>query len=59
MWNLQTYYHFKLDLWTNIQEASGKSRAPNAARTTSYKAWNTHYTFAIYISYINQFEING
>ena len=32
MSNLQTYYHFKLDLkkCTNIQEASGYSTASNA-----------------------------
>ena len=43
MSNLQTYYYFKLDLkkWTNIQGASGKSAAPNGARTISYKAWNS------------------
>ena len=41
--NLQTHYHFKLDFqnWTNIQEASGQSMAPNTARTISCKAWNS------------------
>ena len=27
--------------WTNIQEASGYSTTPNAARTMSYRAWNS------------------
>ena len=27
-------------MWTNIQEASGSSTTPNAARTISCKAWN-------------------
>ena len=44
MSNLQTYYHFKLDFqkkWTNIQEASGKSTAPNVAMIISCRAWNS------------------
>ena len=38
--NLQTFYHFKLDFQKVDQHtgASGKSTAPNAARTLSCKA---------------------
>ena len=28
-------------MWTNIQEASGLSTAPNTTRAISYKAWNS------------------
>ena len=43
MQNLKSNYSFKLDFQkvTNIQEACGYSTAPNAARTTSCKAWNS------------------
>ena len=43
MSNLQTYYHFNLDLkkWNNIPEASGQSTAPDATGTNSCKAWNS------------------
>ena len=42
-------YHSKLtyqlsmwaEKWTIMQEASGSSMAPNAARRISYQAWNT------------------
>ena len=43
MSNLQTNYHFKLDLkkWTNIQEAIGYFAVPNTSMTMSCKAWNS------------------
>ena len=38
--NLQTHYHSKLGLkkWTNIEDVSGKSTAPNTTRTRLYVA---------------------
>ena len=43
MSNLQTYYHFKLDFQKVDQNAgaSGWPMAPNVARTSSCKAWNS------------------
>ena len=59
MSNLKTHYYLKLDFqkkWTNIQEASGNSTAPNTARTLSCKAYN----FPVeYLSRESKHDIKG
>ena len=42
--------------WTNMQEASGESTTPNAARTISCKAWNSP---AKYPSWVARCDIIG
>ena len=47
MSKLQTHYPFNQisQSWTSIQEASGSSATPNAGRTISCKALNSHVEY--------------